>query len=257
MDLSSPLVLGIGAGLVAGAATLAGAVPALLSARPSCRSQAVTAALAAGAMLAVTIVSLLGPALTESRARLGSSGAAVSLVVAAGLLGAAGVWSLDRSVVRRLPGHLRSGPGARAALLAAAVAVHNLPEGLAVGVGFATGDIAAGSALTAGIALHNLPEGFAVAAVAVAAGLGRRRALLLVAGAAALEPLGALVGAVAVSLASGILPVALALAAGAMLLVIGRDLLPAARVATRPLDAGLALGTGFTVLAFVAVVLPG
>ena len=111
-------------------------------------------------------------------------------------------------------------------LFVIAIGIHNLPEGIAAGVGFGAGDIENALLIAAGIALHNIPEGMVIIAPMLSAGIspGRTFVLALITGLA--EVVGTLIGFFAVSLASAILPFALAFAGGAMLYVISEEMIP-------------------------------
>src|SRR5690606_38524576 len=97
-----------------------------------------------------------------------------------------------------------------------AIALHNLPEGLAIGVAYAGTDVARASALTMGIAIQDIPEGLVVAVALVGVGYSRLRAILLAAGTGLLEPVGAVIGASLVEYSAAMLPWGLGFAAGAM-----------------------------------------
>jgi ZIP family zinc transporter len=108
----------------------------------------------------------------------------------------------------------------------AAITLHNFPEGLAVGVGFATGDFSNGLSLAIGIGLQNVPEGLAVAFAAVTAGYSIPRAFWIGTASGLAEPLGGALGAGIVPLAVPLMPFGLAFAAGAMLFVISQEVIP-------------------------------
>ena len=135
-----------------------------------------------------------------------------------------------------------------ALLFTVAITLHNMPEGLAVGVGFGSGDVSEGIALMLAIGIQNIPEGLAVSVAAINAGLGRRW-YAAVAGirAGLVEIPLALFGAWAVTVAAPLLPYAMGFAAGGMLYVIGDEIVPAThsrgyeRVATLGLMIGAAL----------------
>jgi ZIP family zinc transporter len=112
-------------------------------------------------------------------------------------------------------------------LFTVAITLHNMPEGLAVGVGFGSGDIANGIALMLAIGIQNIPEGLAVSVAAINAGLGRSTyAAFAGIRAGVVEIPLALLGAWAVAVAAPLLPYAMGFAAGGMLYVIGDEILP-------------------------------
>jgi ZIP family zinc transporter len=146
------------------------------------------------------------------------------------LCGAGALFLMHRCLPHEhfLAGH--EGPDAKALsriwLFVFAITLHNFPEGMAVGVGFAGGDIANGMTLATGIGIQNVPEGLAVAVSLVAVGYSRLRAFLVGFLSGLAEPVGGLFGAVAVSLAGPLMPWTLAFAAGAMLFVISDEIIP-------------------------------
>jgi ZIP family zinc transporter len=149
----------------------------------------------------------------------------------------------------------------RSVLLVSAITLHNIPEGLAVGVAF--GAAAAGIsgatlggavALAMGIGLQNFPEGTAVAMPLRREGLSRSRSFFYGQLSAVVEPVAGVVGAAAVILARPILPYALAFAAGAMIFVVAEELIPEAKRGS-PDIAALALMFGFAVMMTLDVAL--
>ena len=163
---------------------------------------------------------------------------------AAGLaIGAASLWGIDQILPHIHPFQRGARPEGKSStwrqttLLIMAITSHNIPEGLAVGVGFgAIGNLAPGAdtsgafgaavALAIGIGLQNFPEGIAVALPLRGEGFSRLRALWFGQLSAAVEPVAAVVGAAAIVLISPILPWALAFAAGAMIYVVIEELVP-------------------------------
>ena len=111
-------------------------------------------------------------------------------------------------------------------LFVIAITLHNLPEGMSVGVGFAGGDVANGLTLMTGIGLQNIPEGMAVSISLLSVGYRRTMAFLVGAATGLAEPLGGIVGSLAVSMAEPLVPFSLAFAAGAMLFIISDEIIP-------------------------------
>ena len=203
------------ASLLAGAATGIGALLLALLRRPVAGHFERFMAAAGGMMLAAAVFSLLLPALPLAAWPL-----ALDVVLAA-LLGALLMHGLDRAMP-----HSHPGSGARAAdprkaqvLLIVAIAVHNLPEGFAVGAGFG-GGAGFGWRTAASIGVQNIPEGLIVATALWTLGLSRRQAALGALLTGLIEPLGAALGIVAGGLSATALPLALGLAGGAMLFVV-------------------------------------
>ncbi len=194
---------------------------------------------AAGVMIAASFWSLLAPAV-ELSAELG---APRWFPPTAGFL--AGGFSL--ALIDRLLPHLHPGmprhtaegiPTAwrRATLLVLAITLHNIPEGLAMGVAFgaaaqgvSTATTAAAVALAVGIGLQNFPEGVAVAMPLRGGGASRLRSFWYGQLSAAVEPAAAVLGAALVSVFRPLLPYALSFAAGAMLFVVIEELIPEAQ----------------------------
>lgn len=253
------LLLGLLGSAAAGAMTTVGALPVLLGRRISVHASNGLLGFAAGVMLSAAFFSLLIPAI--DRAQLLYGGALVpALIAAAGLLLGAGAVALANELAPHE--HFtqgREGPDAAALkgiwLFVIAITIHNFPEGLAVGVGFADGDIANGASLAVGIGLQNAPEGLAVAVALLGQGYGRFYAFGVASLTGLVEPVGGLIGAAAVSISTPILPWALAFAAGAMIYVISHEIIPEThrRGSTQVATAGLTLG--LTVMMVLEVVL--
>lgn len=111
-------------------------------------------------------------------------------------------------------------------LFVMAIAIHNLPEGIAAGVGFGTGNTAEALAIAGGIALQNIPEGMVIIAPMLSAGISKRRTFVAALATGVVEVLGTLLGYFAVSISNAILPFALAFAGGTMLYVISDEMIP-------------------------------
>lgn len=229
---------GIIASLAAGLATGAGALPVIFTRRVSDRLMDGMLGFAAGVMLAATSFSLIIPALRIS-------GVAV---VSMGLI-AGGIFL---HLADRLIPHLHfvsgtEGPASRLRrtwLFIFAITIHNFPEGLAVGVGFGSGDVRAGTALAIAIGLQNMPEGLAVALPLIRERYSRNRALSYATLTGLIEPIGGILGVIAVSFARPLLPLALSFAAGAMLYVISDEIIPEthSRGFEREATAGVIIG---------------
>ena len=135
-----------------------------------------------------------------------------------------------------------------------AIAIHNLPEGIAAGVGFGSGNNTQALLIAGGIALQNIPEGMVIIAPMLSAGLSKKRTLLYASLTGLVEVLGTLLGYFAVSIASVILPFALAFAGGTMLYVISDEMIPethshgSQRGATYALLFGFCLMLAFDIL---------
>jgi ZIP family zinc transporter len=179
---------------------------------------------AAGVMVAASCWSLLVPAIDRG----GIAAATGGLLVGAAFL------CLADQILPHLHGEFPNeataeGPHVawqRSVLLMVAMTLHNVPEGLAVGVSFGGGDLGAATALAIGIGLQNVPEGLAIALPLRSGGMSRGQAFFWGQLSAAVEPVAGVVGAGLVLASAAILPYGMAAAAGAMLYVVVEELLP-------------------------------
>lgn len=191
---------------------------------------------AAGVMIAASFWSLLAPAIEMSE-NLGKF--AFFPALAGFLLGAAFLWSTDKLLPHIHPGFkMDQAEGVktklqRSVLLVLAITLHNIPEGLAIGVafgavaaGYPSATIAGALALSIGIGIQNFPEGFAVSVPLRREGLSRKKSFMYGQASALVEPMAGVLGVVAVTIARPILPYALAFAAGAMIYVAVEELIP-------------------------------
>jgi ZIP family zinc transporter len=243
--------------LVAGASTGLGALPILFRRRWSEGAQRLMLAGAGGMMLGATFFSLLQPALDLVRERGGTTFEAVGTVSVGLILGAVALWGLHSAVPHEHFTKGAEGPRppvlGRNWMLVLAIALHNLPEGLSVGVAFGDHAASTGIAVMLGIGAQNIPEGLAVAAALVADGRSRGRAFLIALLTGLIEPLGGLVGALAVTVSAALLPWGLAFAAGAMLFVVSGEVLPETHVEGGERAATFAVVFGFVAMMALAV----
>ncbi len=243
---------GLQASLLAGLATGLGAIPVLFLRRPQSSLMAPMLGLAGGMMLAASFFSLLVPA-TDIVAASAAPLPLAILTAGALLAGAALMQAMDR----RFPHtHVESLDDSKAmprlALVGVAIALHNIPEGLAVGVAAAAG---ADHGMTLGIALQNIPEGWIVASALLALGMPALRAAAIALATGLVEPAGGLIGVIATSLAGAALPLALAGAAGAMLWVVGHELIPASHKPGRISAGNVGMVGGFAVMTALAALI--
>lgn len=240
---------GLAASLLAGLATGLGAIPVLFLRRPSERLMAPMLGLAGGMMLAASLFSLLVPAVQSVAA----SPAAWPLGVVTALAFMAGVALMQQMDRHTRHAHVESIASnsalPRVGLVVAAIALHNVPEGLAVGVSAAAG---ADHGMTLGIAIQNVPEGWIVASAMLVLGATPLRAAAIALATGLVEPLGGLLGVVASSLAGEALPLALAAAAGAMLWVVSHELIPASHKPDREAAGTAGLAAGFAIMTVLA-----
>jgi ZIP family zinc transporter len=178
-------------------------------------------------MLAATSFSLIVPAIEYGNHMWGGSGVFIAVV---GLF--AGAVFLDR-IDKWVPhAHFvkgTEGPSSslrKTWLFVFAIAIHNFPEGMAVGVGFGSGNIGSATALAIGIGLQNMPEGLAVALPLLREKYSRWAALGVATLSGLVEPIGGILGVSLVVIFQPVLPFALAFAGGAMLFVISDEIIP-------------------------------
>lgn len=240
------------AGMVAATATAAGAVPALFMRRLSQKLLDVMLGFGAGVMLAACMFSLIVPALallTDSGASPWRSSGSVALAI---LLGGAFMLLLERLVPHehfiKEEDRLRSQTLRRSWLFVFAIALHNIPEGLAIGASFASGDTAAATALATGISVQDIPEGLVVAMALLAVGYSRTLAVGIAILSGLTEPFMAIVGAAVLGESSLLLPWGLAVAAGAMLFVISHEMIPESHRQGHELAATNGLMLGFVLM---------
>ena len=217
-------------GMVAALATALGTVPVLFSQKLSERTQDTLFGFGAGVMLAASAFSLIIPGIAAAREDGMGPWGAGSIVGVSILLGGLVLLVMERLVPHE---HFIKGVEGqsthtlrRSWLFVFAIALHNLPEGLAIGVGFAGTDPLRASALATGIAIQDLPEGLVVAVALLAAGYSRKLAVTVGMASGLIEPVGAVIGAAVIEHARGLLPWGLGFAGGAMLFVISHEIIP-------------------------------
>ncbi len=238
-----------------GGATVIGAVIGFLFKKISHRFSDVVLSFAAGVMLAAAVLGLILPSL-DYGGRFGI------LITVAGIFAGA----LCLNVIDKLVPHLHKLAGAdiephkssdlsRVLLFVTAIAIHNLPEGIAAGVSFGAGDTSQALMIAGGIALQNIPEGMVIIAPMLAAGISPRRTFVIAAATGLVEVVGTLIGYFAVQVASAILPFALAFAGGTMLYVISDEMIPETHAHGHQRGATYALLIGFCLMLVTDVLL--
>ncbi len=237
-----------------GLATGIGGLGILVLGRRSDRVLDTLVGLTAGIMLAATFFSLLVPSLERGSLWV------VLLGFTLGALILAGADDLLPHLHPRLRerGHeepKKADARRRGALLLSALTIHNVPEGMAVGVAMAAGGIELGAPIAIAIGVQNIPEGFAAAAPLLDAGVSRRRAAAIGAATGLVEPPAALAAYLAFTWGEALLPLALAFAAAAMLYVIVDELLPEAFARGNERAATLAFFVGFMMMMILDVAL--
>ena len=206
-------------------------------------------------MLAAAVLGLILPSL-----QYGGDGSL--LITVAGIFaGALALNVIDKLVphLHRIAGadiedHESNGKLSKVLLFVMAIAIHNLPEGIAAGVGFGSGNTTDALMIAGGIALQNIPEGMVIIGPMLASGISLKRTFLIAAATGLVEILGTLLGYFAVSLSAAILPFALAFAGGTMLYVISDEMIPETHHGDTP-GVTYALLVGFCVMLISDVLL--
>jgi ZIP family zinc transporter len=210
---------------------------------------------AAGVMLAAAVLGLIMPSLEYG----GKYGLVTTI---AGIFAGALILNVIDKIVPHL--HKMIGPDIeehhnanlnKVLLFVIAIAIHNLPEGIAAGVGFGTGNTSQAMVIAGGIALQNIPEGIVIIGPMLAAGVSARKTFIIALITGIIESLGTLVGYFAVSVAYVILPFALAFAGGTMLYVISDEMIPETHAHGAERGATYALLAGFCVMLITDVLL--
>ena len=213
---------------VAFLSTSLGALPVVLRIRFSARLHDITMGICAGVMLGATLFSLILPAMArfEGEGNLQKASLAVGgLLLGGGFLHVANRFIPHEHFFRGAEGS-NSEAIRRLWLFIFAVGIHNLPEGMALGVGTGTGDESISLPLMTGIGFQNVPEGMIVALALVAEGFSARTAILVTMATGLVESLGVVLGASAVSFSAAMLPWGLSASGGAMLYIISSEMIP-------------------------------
>ncbi len=247
---------GIVASFLAGFMTFIGALPVLFGKRISPRTEDVLLGFSAGIMLAASFFSLLNPSI-ELAEKAFENRFIVSLIVSFGvLLGAFIFFIVDRFIPEEyfIGIEYKDVKGIKSVwIFILAITVHNFPEGMSSAIGFMTGDISKGVALATGIGIQNIPEGLAVALALVVKGYPYSRALLVALISGLVEPVGGISGILAFGFSNIVLPVGLAFAAGAMIFVISKEIIPQTHKKGYEMEATTGLIVGFIVMMILDV----
>lgn len=231
LDQYSPTVaMALAGGMMAAGATAAGTLPILTMRTLSTRVQDSLLGFGAGVMLAASAFSLTIPGLQAAADQGHGPWVAGAIISAAILLGGGVLLIMDRMLPHE---HFIKGREGievqrlrRTWLFVFAIALHNIPEGLAIGVGYAGTDPLRGTALATGIAIQDIPEGLVVAVALLSVGYSRTFSVILGMASGLVEPVAAVLGAVVVGWSASLLPWGLGFAAGAMLFVVSHEIIP-------------------------------
>ena len=242
MQIVLPTALGVGG------ATVIGALIGFIFRDASHKFSDIVLSFAAGVMLAAAVLGLVLPAVEHG----GDFGLPITAV---GIF--AGAVCLN--LVDKLVPHLHKMAGkedeahsdsrlSKVILFVAAIAIHNLPEGIAAGVGFGSENATEALVIAGGIALQNIPEGMVIIGPMLAAGVKPKKTFILAALTGLVEVVGTLIGFFAVTVAEAILPFALAFAGGTMLYVISDEMIPETHAHGHQRGATYALLFGFILM---------
>ena len=238
-----------------GGATIIGAVIGFLFKKLSHTFSDIVLSFAAGVMLSAAVIGLILPSLEYG----GKYG--ILITIAGIFAGAVCLNLIDRLVphLHKLAGvdseSHTNGNLSKVLLFVSAIAIHNLPEGIAAGVGFGSGDTTQALIIAGGTALQNIPEGMVIIAPMLAAGVKPSRTFLLAMLTGVIEVIGTLIGFFAVNVAAAILPFALAFAGGTMLYVISDEMIPETHSHGHEIGATYALLVGFCLMLVTDVLL--
>ena len=249
-----------------GGATVVGALIGFIFKKTSHRFSDIVLVFAAGVMLAAAVLGLIMPSVEYGYAMFApapeeSFSPVVAKLLALGMT-VAGIFvgALCLNLVDRLVPHLHKMADTdqedhpqnrnvgKVLLFVMAIAIHNLPEGIAAGVGFGSGNVAEAFLIAGGIALQNIPEGMVIIAPMLAAGIKPGKTLLIALGTGLVEIIGTLIGYFAVTVSTAILPFALAFAGGTMLYIIRDEMIPETHAHGSERGATYALLVGFCVM---------
>ena len=238
-----------------GGATIFGSLIGFLFKKISHRFSDVVLSFAAGVMMSAAVLGLVLPSLEYG----GKYGLIITI---AGIFAGA----LCLNLIDKLVPHLHRMIGSdieshhnanlsKVLLFVTAIAIHNLPEGIAAGVGFGSGNTSQALMIAGGIALQNIPEGMVIIGPMLASGIKPGRTFAIALGTGLVEVIGTLIGYFAVSVSAAILPFALAFAGGTMLYIISDEMIPETHAHGSERGATYALLVGFCVMLVTDVLL--
>lgn len=232
-----------------GGATVIGAILGMLIKKIPHQWNDAIMGFAAGVMLAAAVIGLVLPAVELT----GKSG--IWQVVIGILAGAVFLNLMDKVTphLHHISGvdkedHMNNASLNKVLLFVFAIALHNLPEGLAAGVGLGSGDVEGAMTVAAGIALQNIPEGMIIISPMLLAGMSKTRTFLIASFTGLIEVVGTFIGFGAASISAMILPFALAFAGGTMIYVVSDEMIPETHSHGYEQLATYSLITGFIVM---------
>ncbi|MBE5738041.1 MAG: ZIP family metal transporter [Clostridiales bacterium] len=244
-----------------GGASVIGALLGFIFKKTTHKFSDIVLSFAAGVMLCAAIVGLILPSIEHAS----EHGTLVSILIM--LLGVF-CGAIVINLIDKLVPHLHKMTGVdmekhpektqqlnKVLLFVIAIAIHNLPEGIAAGVGFGTGNDIEAIVIAGGIALQNIPEGMVIIAPMLASGMSHKRTFLIAIITGVVEVIGTLLGYFAVSISNAILPFALAFAGGTMLYVIGDEMIPETHAHGNERGATFSLLVGFCLMLIFDILL--
>ena len=234
-----------------GSATVLGALIGFSFKNVSHKFSDIILSFAAGVMLCAAIFGLIAPSIEHGDGILG-----VLITIVGIFCGALALNLIDKLVphLHKLSGvdiesHSHNSEKlSKVLLFVMAIGIHNFPEGIATGVGFGTGNVYEGLTIAIGIAIQNIPEGMVIIAPMLAAGISKRRTLLIASFTGLVEVIGTFIGYFAVQISEAVLPFALAFAGGTMLYVVSDEIIPETHAHGIERGATYALLVGFSLM---------
>ena len=231
-----------------GGATVIGALLGFVFKKISHKFSDIVLSFAAGVMLSAAVLGLIIPSVEEG----GKYGIVITIL---GIF--TGAFALN--LIDKLVPHLHKMVGGdiethnntslnKVLLFVMAIAIHNLPEGIAAGVGFGSENVSEAFLIAGGIALQNVPEGMVIIGPMLASGVSSKRTFLIAAATGFIEVIGTFIGYLAVSISTVILPFALAFAGGTMLYVISDEMIPETHAHGSEQGATYSLLAGFSLM---------
>lgn len=247
------------AGMTGFIATSIGSLPGFFLHRLSGRIENIMLGTSAGMMLAAAFFSLLEPSIEASKALFHNDLFGLLWVIFGMFLGVALLLGIHAMTPHEHLQTGREGPEIEVHwgiwLFVLAIIIHNVPEGLALGISFAAGDTSIGIPFTAAIALQDMPEGLAVVLALSRTGIARSKAVGIGILSGLMEPIGALLGISLTSQLGYIYPLGLALSAGAMIFVVSHEVIPETHREGQQMTATLGLISGFCLMMLLEQVL--
>ena len=245
----------ISTALGVGGATVIGSLIGFAFKKISHRFSDIIISFAAGVMLCAAVIGLILPSLEYG-------GKYSIIVTVVGIF----VGAVCLNLIDKIVPHLHKLAGVdnekhhntnlnKILLFVMAIAIHNLPEGIAAGVGFGSGNTTQALIIAGGIALQNIPEGMVIISPLISAGVSPKRTFIIAILTGVIEVIGTFIGYFAVSISTAILPFALAFAGGTMLYVISDEMIPETHAHGSQQGATYALLAGFSLMLAMDIVL--